>query len=133
MPSYIVFDVKTRKVIIICTVIGLVMFAIGIGIGYASRKSSSNTETPTESVAESIRATCSGPAAQTPSGKLYFDRFVQRHNEKYACVKTKEECWNLGLPRNYIAYHLNGKTITIDGKLDDDAWKEVRRNISPSC
>ncbi|XP_060577885.1 uncharacterized protein LOC132735000 [Ruditapes philippinarum] len=125
MPSYIVFDVKTRKVIITCTVTGLVMFAIGIGIGYASRKGSSNTDSPTASVAEAIRATCSGPAAQTPSGKLYFDRFVQRHNEKYACVKTKEECWNLGLPRNYIAYHLNGKTITIDGKLDDDAWKEV--------
>jgi hypothetical protein len=125
MPSYIVVDVETRKVIITCTVTGLVMFAIGIGIGYASGKGSSNTESPTASVAEAIRATCSGSAAQTSSGKLYFDRFVQRHSEKYACVKTEEECWNLGLPRNYIAYHLNGKTITIDGKLDDDAWKEV--------
>ncbi|XP_071079705.1 uncharacterized protein [Haliotis cracherodii] len=29
------------------------------------------------------------------------------------------------LPRHYVANHLNGKTITVDGRLDEDAWKEV--------
>lgn len=130
MPSYIVVDVETRKALIACAVIGIVTFAIGIGIGFASGKGSSSTESPTATVAEAIRATCSGSStSRTTSGKLYFDRFVQRHNEKFACVKSKYECWDLGMPRNYIAYHLNGKTITIDGKLDDDAWKEVGPKI----
>ncbi|XP_033733803.1 uncharacterized protein LOC117322945 [Pecten maximus] len=32
---------------------------------------------------------------------------------------------SIPLPKNYIAQYLHGKTITIDGKLDDPAWEEV--------
>ncbi|OWF50389.1 uncharacterized protein LOC110450447 [Mizuhopecten yessoensis] len=32
---------------------------------------------------------------------------------------------SIPLPKNYIAQHLHGKTIAIDGKLDDPAWEEV--------
>jgi len=34
-------------------------------------------------------------------------------------------CNTEGLPRTYLAYHLNNKTINIDGVLDDEAWLEV--------
>ncbi|XP_045162533.2 uncharacterized protein LOC123527253 [Mercenaria mercenaria] len=125
MPSYILVDVQTRRVLITCSVIGLVLFAIGIGIGYATGRGSTNKRVSMASVAEAIRSTCGNTMIRTPSGKLYFDRFVQRHNEKHACVASQKDCWNFGLPRNYIAYHLNGKTITMDGRLDEEAWNEV--------
>ncbi|XP_078000759.1 uncharacterized protein LOC144453360 [Glandiceps talaboti] len=36
------------------------------------------------------------------------------------------KCEDLPLPKTYVAYHLQGgDTIKIDGKLDDEAWKEV--------
>lgn len=36
-----------------------------------------------------------------------------------------DSCNTEDLPRTYNAYHLNGQTVTIDGKLDDPAWQEV--------
>lgn len=38
---------------------------------------------------------------------------------------NKESCNSEDLPRTYISYHLNGKSINIDGKLDEPAWEEV--------
>ncbi|XP_064602962.1 uncharacterized protein LOC135468561 isoform X3 [Liolophura sinensis] len=29
------------------------------------------------------------------------------------------------LPRTYVAYHLQGKTINLDGRIDEEAWSEV--------
>jgi len=40
-------------------------------------------------------------------------------------MPLSDRCASGGLPRNYIAYHLNGKTVNIDGRLDDPAWQEV--------
>lgn len=127
MAGYILVDVKTRKIIIICAAVTVILFAIGIIIGYFSGKGSTSTTVVTshQSVADAIRSTCGDTTIQSPSGKLYFDRYVQRHNEKNVCLKAPEECWDFGMPRNYIAYHLNGKSIKIDGKLDDAAWTEV--------
>lgn len=61
------------------------------------------------------------------------------HSRSYSrlcyCSIYTESCYPNGcvsdggcsipLPKNYIARHLSGKTITIDGKLDDPAWEEV--------
>ena len=41
------------------------------------------------------------------------------------CYTSRETCNDYELPRTYLAYYLNGKTINIDGKLDDQAWTEV--------
>ena len=44
--------------------------------------------------------------------------------EFQSCYKDGT-CNTHGLPLTYIAYHLNGKTINMDGRLDDEAWAEV--------
>ena len=41
------------------------------------------------------------------------------------CVPDASECNTIGLPRHYIAHHLNGKTIVVDGHGTDQAWAEV--------
>ena len=60
---------------------------------------------------------------------LFFFLFVFsfRYLEKdtTACIKDASFCNTYKLPRNYIAYHLSGKQVTIDGKLDEEAWQEV--------
>lgn len=38
---------------------------------------------------------------------------------------SQATCNTEDLPRTYLAYHLNGQTINIDGKLDDPAWEAV--------
>jgi len=40
-------------------------------------------------------------------------------------MPLSDRCTSGGLPRTYTAYHLNGKTVNIDGRLDDPAWQEV--------
>ena len=42
-----------------------------------------------------------------------------------SCIKDQSDCNTYRLPRNYVANHLSGKQIIIDGKLDDPAWQEV--------
>lgn len=123
--GYMIVDVKTRNILLICTATTLGLFIVGILIGYVTGKGPSNTIQEHESVAQAIRASCNSPTPVTAAAKTYFDRFVERHSEKYACVNKPKECWNDGLPRHYTAYHLNGKSINMDGKLDDDAWNEV--------
>ncbi|XP_045162534.2 uncharacterized protein LOC123527254 [Mercenaria mercenaria] len=127
MAGYFIVDVKTRKIVIVCVVVTVVLFIIGIIIGYFSGRGSSSTTvvTPEQSVAEAIKSSCSDVTIDTPSGKLFLDRYVERHSEKNICLKSPVDCWDFGLPRNYIAYHLNNKSIKIDGKLDDEAWNEV--------
>lgn len=123
--GYIIVDLKTRKILLICTALTLGLFVIGILIGYFTGHVSTSTIPEHESVVQAIRASCNSPIPATVAAKTYFDRFVERHSEKYACVNKPTECWNDGLPRHYIAYHLNGKSINMDGKLDDEAWQEV--------
>ncbi|XP_053379141.1 uncharacterized protein LOC128548426 [Mercenaria mercenaria] len=125
--GFFIVDVKTRKILAICLGVTLLLFAIGILIGYFSGHGSQSTsKSPSqESVADAIRSSCHVMTKQTPTGSTYFDRYLERHSGKTACVNKPEGCWDFGLPRNYIAYHLQGKVINIDGKLDDDAWNEV--------
>ena len=43
----------------------------------------------------------------------------------HKCNINKEACNNYELPRTYLAYHLNGASINMDGIFDDQAWLEV--------
>ena len=52
-----------------------------------------------------------------------FSRYLEK--DLTACVQDSTYCNTYKLPRTYNAYHLNGKQITIDGRLDDVAWQEV--------
>ena len=127
MPSYILVDVRTQKIVGICSAVALVLFIVGVLIGYYSAPSNNTGSTSNldVTVVEAFAAHCSQSKAKTTAAKTYFQRYSERHSEKLACIDDAGSCWDFGLPRTYNVYHLNGKTITIDGKLDDDAWKEV--------
>lgn len=129
MAGYILVDVKTKKVIAICSVVALFMFVLGIIIGYFSGKGNTpeQQQNPKDSIVKAIRSACSMTTLHTAEGRRYFQRYLERHAEKHACVNSPVECLDFGLPRHYIAYHLNGQSINIDGKLDDQAWLEVSR------
>ena len=126
MAGYILVDIKTKKTVAVCSVIALVLFVIGILIGYFSGRAAKSTEiTHHESVAEALADSCSMSMPTGSEIKTYFQRYLERHSETYACINNVQECLDFGLPRHYIAYHLNGKRVKIDGQLDDEAWKEV--------
>mgnify|MGYP000346714758 CR=1 FL=1 len=127
MSGYILVDVKTKKVLAICSAISLFLFILGIIIGYFSGKGNVPPEPKNRGndIVAAIRSACSMTTLQTPAGRRYFQRYLERHANKHACVNSAEECLDFGLPRHYIAYHLNGQDIVIDGKLDDKAWLEV--------
>lgn len=103
---------------------------LGIIIGY-------HTATEAEKSAHSIhvfqntvtkrdkRSGCQTATLQTLAGERFYKRFLERYDKKFACMKGRDWCWSYGLPRNYIAYHVNSNSITIDGNLNEDAWKEV--------
>lgn len=42
-----------------------------------------------------------------------------------SAVRKAENC-SVPLPRHYVAYKLgSGESITVDGRLDDEAWADV--------
>ena len=43
-------------------------------------------------------------------------------SELHACQAVT--C-DLSYPVSYVVYHLGGATINVDGKLDDEAWKNT--------
>ncbi|KAH3711884.1 hypothetical protein DPMN_071560 [Dreissena polymorpha] len=65
---------------------------------------------------------CSAPVPYTESHEIYRQRYLEKC---IAATCRNGDCLNADLPRTYIAYHLNGRTINIDGKLDDPAWVDV--------
>ncbi|XP_052760334.1 uncharacterized protein LOC128203098 [Mya arenaria] len=129
MPGYIILDVKTRKAVAICCGVSIAVFLLGIAIGYASGNGNTD-EVPTakNTILEQLQSsTCYNSYFDKSDSKVnrFYGTFLERHRKKLTCVKGRNECENLYLPRNYNAYHLNGRTINIDGVLNDDAWKEV--------
>ncbi|XP_064600984.1 uncharacterized protein LOC135467150 [Liolophura sinensis] len=50
---------------------------------------------------------------------------TQSYLENCQVEACQAELCDLPIPRSYIAYHLGGETITIDGKLTDRAWQDV--------
>ncbi|XP_045163839.2 uncharacterized protein LOC123528165 [Mercenaria mercenaria] len=125
--GYFIVDVKTRKTIAICTVIILAAFALGIAIGYAaaSGQTSKSNHYPKKAFSGAVRRACIDSMPRTNTTRLYKQRYFETNNGKYRCLTSSNACWDNGLPRNYIAYHLNENMIIMDGKLDEKAWTEV--------
>ncbi|XP_041351417.1 uncharacterized protein LOC121370334 [Gigantopelta aegis] len=81
-------------------VCGLACIGIGVLIGYFARDASVPNKEPETAYLKSCRGECQTQEDQVKSCTIPY-------------------------PGNYVSYYLHGKTITIDGKLDDEAWKEV--------
>ncbi|KAL4221403.1 hypothetical protein ACF0H5_019661 [Mactra antiquata] len=127
MPGYIIVDVKTRKILLICAAVTVATFVVGILIGYFSAKGSNDKKMPLPkyNMADAIRSECKSGDSKSTTWRTYFDRYVERHTRKHMCINDPTECWDFDLPRHYIAYHLGDKSINIDGKLDEEAWNEA--------
>ena len=54
---------------------------------------------------------------------VLFFRYVEKNPTQ--CIQDQSKCNTYKLPRNYVAHHLNGRQINIDGRLDEEAWREV--------
>ena len=70
-------DVKTRKILIPCVIIALMLFVIGIIIGYfaAPRRTPKASTSGTCSLTEAVQASC--PVDRfTDIGKRYLKRYV---------------------------------------------------------
>jgi len=122
-----VVDAKTKKTIAICAAIGLVLFIIGILIGFFSGRGSTPDapqSQPQASMAD-LQRHCWTPITVDGSGSTFMARFLERRSQTYACILEQSACADFALPRNYTAVHLNGLSIDIDGHLDDQAWQEV--------
>ncbi|KAL4221398.1 hypothetical protein ACF0H5_019656 [Mactra antiquata] len=125
--GYFIVDTTVRRVGLICSVIAVVLFFLGVLIGYFSAPS--NVDKPIAvtlaSDTSSAQKLCDTYGSSGTTFDMYYERYMERHSRKHQCVKSREQCWDFDLPRHYIAYHLNGKKINIDGKLNDQAWNEV--------
>ena len=127
-----IFDKKTtRKAIVITLAVGIAVLILGILIGYFSANhdrssgSTSSSTSESESTSTSRKGVCNAENFTSPKVNRYVKRYLERHNVKHACIDKASDCLNFDLPRNYTAYHLQGKKINIDEKLDDPAWAEV--------
>jgi hypothetical protein len=104
------------------------LLALGILLGHFTSRTNVDTIKETASLSRqrrSMHAPCKLTTVQTQAGRNFDALFKERSSKKHACVNSRKECMGFGLPRNYNAYHLDRKSILIDGKVDDDAWAEV--------
>ena len=120
-------DSKFTKDFVIFAVLMCLAFSVGITIGYviSNFESAFCEHGSSADIMEAMRGSCSAKSVETDTGKVYLDRFLERQGKMFSCVHCSEECWDYGLPRTYLVHHLDGKTINLDGKLDDEAWSEV--------
>lgn len=136
MPGYIIVDVKTRKSLAICGAISVAVFLFGILIGYFSHPSSTSGGSNSSDKNESPNKGELGHLCReadfnaVEKGALYLRRKIERVQDNNACVQKPEDCGKFGLPRTYSAYHLNGKSLVVDGRLNDSAWAEVSKTVS---
>ncbi|XP_050407341.2 uncharacterized protein LOC126822452 [Patella vulgata] len=84
-----------------------ICFGIGVVVGYFAHPDPPSQDEPA----------ATWPKQSSPLLQSYQDQFVQRIEEAKSCKVPQ--------PRGYVAYYLNGKNITVDGKLDEEAWLEV--------
>lgn len=135
MPGYIIVDVKTRKSLAICGAISVAVFLFGILIGYFSHPSSTSGRSSSSNKNDSPNKGELGPLCReadfnaVENGALYLRRKIERVQDNNACVQKPEDCGKFGLPRTYSAYHLNGKSLVVDGRLNDSAWIEVSKIV----
>ena len=124
--SNLIVDVKTRKVLAACTVVAVVVFILGIVIGYVSGSGQDNKkDQQIRKTVDIIAPACRKLLDFSNTTRLYMKRYKETNRGKFTCLKHETDCWDNGLPRHYIAYHLNNKMITMDGKLEEKAWTEV--------
>ncbi|KAL4238204.1 hypothetical protein ACF0H5_002916 [Mactra antiquata] len=113
----------TREIIIISIIASVVLFVVGIVIGhYGIPKSTSESESNVEYLNTECTTTTYDAEWDTYRNNFVVLRYLQEAVES-SC--NKATCNTEDLPRTYISYHLDGKSIKIDGKLDDPAWLEV--------
>jgi hypothetical protein len=129
--TYFIVDNKTRKILALCIVAAVVAFVLGIVIGYVSghRQALDGNRSSKNTKAEVIGPLCRESFSYSNITRLYIKRYEETNSGKFSCLKRGSDCWNYELPRHYIAYHLNEKTILLDGKLDEEAWKEVGKGF----
>ncbi|KAL4238202.1 hypothetical protein ACF0H5_002914 [Mactra antiquata] len=109
---------RTREIIIGAIVGSVLLFVAGILVGlYGIPKSTSESKSNVASLATECSTTTYDAEWDT-----YRNKYLQKAAES-SCYKAT--CDTEDLPRTYISYHLDGKSIKIDGKLDDPAWLEV--------
>lgn len=73
MAGYIIVDVKTRKILIPCLIISVLLFIIGIIIGYFAAPSGSTEKSSTCNLQAAIQSSC--PVDKfTKEGKKYLER-----------------------------------------------------------
>ncbi|ESO90043.1 hypothetical protein LOTGIDRAFT_233878 [Lottia gigantea] len=96
-----------RCIIFGCLLGCVTFFGLGVVTGYFSIPSRTAPKAETQGL----------PQQSSPLLQSYQNKCQRKIYEAKNC--------EIELPRNYVAYHLNGKTITVDGKLDEEAWKEV--------
>ncbi|XP_052760386.1 uncharacterized protein LOC128203141 [Mya arenaria] len=135
MVCYILLDNKIKKIVAIGIGVSLLLFVIGILIGYYSGKaagssssssSSASVEGGSGSVAAALTSSCLLEEIKgDQKTRLFIDRYVERHNVKHVCISEAYQCQDFNMPNHYIAHHLNKKAIVIDGRMDEEAWEEV--------
>ncbi|KAJ8308721.1 hypothetical protein KUTeg_013595 [Tegillarca granosa] len=112
----------SRKFIIIFIIGVIVTFGIGILIGhFAIEKITSQPDN--EGKRDSQTFKLGNACTNEIKNFTYLHRYMNTCN-KDICDTSSKTC-SFTLPKHYIAYHLNGKSVNIDGHLDDEAWQEV--------
>lgn len=107
---------QSRMIIVIAVVACVLLFALGIIIGHFAIEKSSTDDGDQEKLSTHCEVKFSEKGENYR--KSYLDKCVAD-----SCPSTS--CNEEDLPRTYLAYHLNGKTVDIDGRLDETAWTEV--------
>ncbi|XP_060554717.1 uncharacterized protein LOC132715684 [Ruditapes philippinarum] len=110
---------QSRVIIVIAVVACAVTLALGIIIGHFAIEKADDTEGQGDS--QKLNAGCG--AKFTAPWKQYRESYLD-NCVKESCM-SPSSCNTEDLPRTFLAYHLNGKTVNIDGKLDDEAWTEI--------
>lgn len=122
--SFPIVGQKNQRIIIVSSILTVILFAVGVIIGYFSVHQADKTDR-VASIKAAIVHACNNKDKPSLTKGVYLERYAERYNKVNECVRSARACWDFQLPRNYIAYHLNGEAINIDGKLDDSAWNNV--------
>ncbi|XP_053402309.1 uncharacterized protein LOC123539994 [Mercenaria mercenaria] len=109
---------QTRMIIVVSVVACVVLFALGIIIGHFAIEKSRDEETQGDQQQLSTGCETAFSERWKKYRKGYLDKCV-------ADSCTHASCNTEDLPRTYLAYHLNGKPVVIDGRLDEEAWSEI--------
>ncbi|ESO90041.1 hypothetical protein LOTGIDRAFT_164341 [Lottia gigantea] len=119
---------KSSSVYIICGIISAIALAVGFVIGYLVRPQVTSlgvSQTtidhheplPKQNFTFANLESCGESTTNDPQ----TDRYLA-NCESNVCQATS--CY-IPVPSTYVVYHLNSQTVQIDGRLDEQAWKDV--------